>query len=225
MAEEISNISIPTEQFTYVVERMTENEKFLFNNAQDTVEEVVELINDAIDTVQRAEGIREYTERSMGFFIHHILMPSSYAIYVDLLTANLPVCYMELRLILESLVKCYFADSRYPQLSFFQERLESLEQEKQSTSKLMKELGKEAGLGNEFVALWGKLSRDWVHTEGFVSHVVDSVIKKSDIPPWALVVPMSYVESDLDAINELRSRISQLRDLLKITMERYRQRA
>jgi hypothetical protein len=225
MAEETSNISIPTEQFMYVVERMTENEKFLFNNAQDTVEEVVELINDAIDTVQRAESIGEYTERSMVFFIHHIFMPTSYAIYVDVLTANLPVCYMELRLILESLVKCYLADSRYSQFSFFQKRLDALEQEKQSISKLMKELGEEAGLGGQFFALWGKLSRDWVHTQGFVSHVVDRVTKKSDIPPWALVVPMSYVESDLDDINELRRRISQLRNLPKITMERYKQRA
>ncbi len=227
MGKEASNSPISTRPSAYIVERMNENEEFLFSNARDAIEEVVELINDAIDNVgyaaKRAESKKDYVERSMAFFIYHVLMPFSYAIYVDLVAANLPVCFIELRLMLESLARCYLADLRYSGLPFFQERLKSLEQEQQSISEMMKELGRKVGVQDEFVILWGKLSQDWVHTQGFVNNVVENVIERSDIPPWALVVPMNYARSDLDSIGELRSRIAQFRNMLKIAIERYKQ--
>jgi len=226
MAEETKNNSPATEDYLNdIICVMKQNEAFLRQNTEDTYYEVVELINDAIDNVMLAvkKNPEDYAKYSMISFLHHILMPFSYAIHVDMLTGNIPACFMELRLMLESLVKCYLADLKYPDRTFFQERLKLLEAENSSTSKLMEELERKLGLKNDFVALWGKLSQDWVHTKGIMDRVVAQVIEKSDVPSWGLVLPMYYAESDLDTIDELRNRISKFRSLLTAVMEKYQQ--
>jgi len=207
----------------HIIRAMKQNEAFLRQNAEETYYEVVELINDAIDNVVLAvkKDPEDYAKYSMIFFLHHILMPFSYAIHLDMLTGNIPACFMELRLMLESLVKCYLADFQYQDQSFFQDKLKLLEEERKSTSELMMELGKK--LGSNFVALWGKLSQDWVHTKGIMDRVVAQVVEKSDVPSWGLVLPMYYAESDLDTIDELRNRISKFRNLLTAVMEKYQQ--
>ncbi len=225
MTEEASNH--PTPLSAYIAETISANESFLLNNARDAIGEVVGLINDAIDivgfAVERPANKEDYLERSMAFFIYHTLLPCSYAIYLELIAANLPVCFIELRLLLETLVKCYLADLRHPNLSFFQEKLDSLQQAERNISKLMEEMGKEVSAGDEFHTMWKGLSEDWAHTRGFVNNVVARVSKKADAPPWALSVPMNYVQSDLEAIDELRRQISMFRNLLKISVEKYKQ--
>jgi len=210
------------EYFEHVVQVMQGNEDFVRNNAKETYDEIVELIIDAIDyvglAVRRPGSAEEYVKRSIPFFLQHILMPFSYGIYLDLIAGNIPACFMELRLMLESLAKCYLADLRYPDESFFQTKFELLQDENLSTAKLLRELGTELGSEDDFVALWGKLSQDWIHTKGIMDRVTDQIIEKSDIPPWALAIPMNYTASDLDAIDELRKRISQFRRLLTVAM-------
>lgn len=226
MAEETKDDSTAVEDpLNCIIEVMRQNEAFLRQNAEETYYEVVELINDAIDNflIAGKKNPEDYAKYSMIFFLHHILMPFSYAIHVDILTGNIPACFMALRLMLESLVKCYLADLKYPDQTFFQERLKLLEAEGLSTSKLMKELRRKLGLENYFVALWGKLSQDWIHTTGIMDRVVAQVVEKSDVPSWALVIPMNYAESDFDTIIELRNRISKFRNLLTAVMKRYQQ--
>ncbi len=217
----------PTPLSAYIAETISENESFLLNNAKGVIEEVVGLTNDAIAiigfAVRRPANKEDYLERSMVFFIFHALLPYSYGIYLELLAANLPVCFIELRLLLETLAKCYLADLNYPDLSFFQEKLNSLQQAERNISELMRKLGNEVGVGNEFHAMWKSLSEDWVHTRGFVNNVVTHISEKTDAPPWALGVPMNYVQSDLGTIDELRNQISRFRNLLKTTMEKYKQ--
>lgn len=87
----------------------------------------------------------------------------------------------------------------------------------------MEELGEELGVERDFAVLWHKLSHHWVHTKGIVDRIVNYIIEKSDVPPWALVIPMSYTENDLDTIDELRERISRFRSLLTTAMEKYQQ--
>ncbi len=213
--------------FHFVTATMGENEQFLREHAKATCDEVIELVNDAIDYVGFAvrKGPQDYVRYAMSLFLHHVLMPFSYGIYVDMVAGNIPVCYMQLRLMLESLVKCYLADFEHPDSGFSQERLELLQEtmqrEKRSISKLMKELGKRLGL--DFVALWGKLSHDWVHTKGIMRRVVNHLITESGVPPWALAIPMNYTKDDLNAADELRRRISQFRSLLTATMGKYQQ--
>ena len=218
--------------FDFITRVMKENENFLLENAGETYDEVVSLINDAIDyigfSVKGEKSKENYVRYSTVFFIHHILMPSSYAIQTDLLTGNLPACFMQLRLMLESLTKCYHADLKYPDKTTIREKPEllekELEREPKSTSKLMKELGGELGLKNDdFVALWGKLSQDWVHTKGVVNRIVKEITEKSPAPSWTFIIPIKYIETDLDAIEELGKHISQFRNLLKVTIENYKQ--
>jgi hypothetical protein len=231
MMQKAKNNSYASEYLAQIVKIIQENEEFLRHNANEVYDEVVELINDAIDEVmlvtKKPGREKEYIERSMSFFIYHVFMPFSYAIYFDLLAGNVPACFMELRFMLESLMKCYLADLKHPEEAFFQTRLELLEQDmkqmKLSISRAMEELGEELGVANSFVALWGKLSQDWIHMKGFTDKLVSYVTEKSDMPPWALAIPMNYTEKDLGILEELRDRISQFRSLLKTTMEKYRQ--
>lgn len=226
MTEETNSKSAAANYFNHVIDIMKENEIFLRENMIGTYEEVIDLTNITIDNiglfVKRVEREKEYVERSMAFFTHHVLMPFSFALYLDLLVSNVPACFMELRLMLESLVKCYLADLQYPETAFFQEKLRSLEQNRLSTSKLMKVLGKKLGVKREFVSLWCKLSQDWLHTKGFTDKLVAHLNKQSDMPRWSLVIPINYTEKDLNILEELRNRVSQFRSLLVITMEKYR---
>jgi len=237
MTEEAKRNSTTVDNyFVYAMKIMKENEEFLRSNAKGTYEEIIDLINDTIDlvgyAVNRKDGREDYVKRSMVFFLHNILMPSSYAIYIDLLIGNLPACFMELRLMLESLTKCYLADLKYPEQNFFQRKLELLEKETKDKKgeevpkrehDFIKEFDEIINLDVESVKLWGKLSKDWVHTKGVVDRIVSQISEKSGPPSWALVIPMNYSESDLDTIKELGKRISQFRKLLKVTIENYKQ--
>jgi hypothetical protein len=217
MTEETKSVVSVPDYLAFITKVMRENEEFLHENAKEAYNEVVELVNDAIDLAK--QGVKEksnYAKFSMDFFIYHILMPYSYAIYVDLLAGNLPVCFMQLRLMLESLAKCCLADSRYADQPFFQQRIELLEKKRLSTSKLMEDLGKELRVGNDFKSLWHQLSQDWVHTRGIADGVVNYVVQNSDVPPWALLIPMSYRASDLGTINKLQEQIVKFRDLLAV---------
>ena len=78
-------------------------------------------------------------------------------------------------------------------------------------------------LDRKSIKLWGKLSKDWVHTKGIVDRIVGQISEKSTPPPWALVIPMNYAMADLDAINELGKCVSQFREILKVTRENYKQ--
>lgn len=227
MTDEVKKPSGRKKLLNHVFQVTSKNEGFLYEEARATYDEVIELVNDAIDhAISSVERGKEYhVERSMSFFVHHVLMPFSYAIYMDLLAANLPACFMELRFMVESMSQCCLADLRYPDQTFFKTRLESLKNEidekNLSTSKLMKLLGKELGQGDDFVAIWGKLSNSWVHPWGVVDRITDRIVRRSDVPAWALIVPTSYAGSDLDDLSELHDRISEFRNLLRTTMEKY----
>jgi hypothetical protein len=67
-----------------------------------------------------------------------------------------------------------------------------------------------------------KFLREWVHTKGIVKRIVDQVVENS-APPYALGIPMNYTKSDLDSLNELNEEISEIRNLLKITIEKYKE--
>ena len=226
MTEE-TNGNPATKLLDHYFKTIKENEEFLRRNAGETYGEVIDLINDAIDYMisetEKKESKEDYIRNPMSFFLYHILTPQSYAILTDLLVGNLPACFMELRLMLESMVKCYFASLHPDPDLFFEAKLELLEkvldEQKISTSKLLKDFGNKIGLRDEPIALWGKLSKDWVHTRGIVKRVVDEIVEKSDVPSWALIIPMHYTDTDLNAINELGKRISQFRKLLKVTIE------
>ncbi|HIH72361.1 MAG TPA: hypothetical protein HA300_03165 [Thermococcaceae archaeon] len=203
---------------------MEENEKFLNKNAKDVYEEVIGLGNDAIDIlriiIEKFKTGEEAIKHPMAFFAVHVLMPISYGIYVDLLIGNLPACFMELRLMHETMAKCYLAEKMGQDQEFFGTSLEALEKRYTSTSKLMEELG------SDFVKLWGKLSENWAHprgiSRGILKHIVDRVVERGIPPSWSIILPTTYTNDDLDDLKELRKRVAEFRKLLKIvTSELY----
>lgn len=203
------------------------NDEFLRTQAAETHFEVIELINDAIDSLDLVVNAKKRgavsTDRCMSFFSLNMLMPFSYALYVDSRSGNVPVCFMQLRLLLEALAKCYLADFTFGDESFFYTRLELLRDRKPNISRLMEEVGKKLGVGDSFVTLWRQLSEEWVHTKGIADKILDHLETQQGVPVWSLVIPMNYDKSDLSVLEELRTRVSQFRQLLNIAIAKYRQ--
>ncbi len=203
----------------YIIKVTKCNENFLFNNSKETYDEAIELINDAIGILIINE--EQYVKSSIAFFYQHILLPHSYGIYMNILSGNLPSCFTELRLIIESLAKCIIADASFKNESFFRNKLNQLEnyikeREDITISDLMIFLDKKLNTSKTFISLWDKISRDWVHVTGVANRIVNHISKKSDAPPWALVMLMGYNENDIDDIKELTDGILKLRNLLNI---------
>jgi hypothetical protein len=215
---------------SFIANVARENESFLNRKAKESFEEVVELVNDAIDYVTffiERKKVEESATHPMIFFAFNILMPFSYGILTDLLIGNLPACFYELRIMLESIAKCYIAELHQEETLFFEDKLLSLEKVLEergiSTSKLLGEFGEMVELGDEPLKLWGKISRNWVHTIGIVSNIVKQVIEKSEPPTYALALPMKYSEVDLTTIEEFGKQISSFRKILKTTMDKYKE--
>ena len=206
----------------YYIEVLHENERFLRDNAEDTYREVVGLINDTIDYVSFT--LEEKKEKAVidpfRFFLYHVLMPQSYAVLADLLMGNLPACFMVLRLMLETMAESYLASLHSDSEVFFEGKTELLFGEK-SKSKIIKEFGEEISFEDKPVALWGKLSNEWIHTEGVVTRIIQKIVQEGDIPAWALVIPINYTKEDLDTLNELSAAVKKFREVLKRTMEKY----
>jgi len=120
------------------------------------------------------------------------------------------------------ILKCYVADLCPERELFFEIKLMMLEKEGRSISNLLEEFGKTIGLSDKPLKLWGKLSQEWVHTKGIVQKIIDHVEKKSDLPPYALPIPMNYTEKDLDSLRELAERTSELREILKVACDKYK---
>ena len=203
-----------------------ENERFLNRKTKESFEEVVELVNDAIDYVAFFK-IEESATHPMIFFASNILMPFSYGILTDLLIGNLPACFYELRIMLESIAKCYIAESHPEENLFFEDKLLSLEEALKekgvSISKLLKDFGEIIEQDDEPLKLWSKISQSWIHTTGIVSNIVKQVIEKSEPPTYALALPMVYSEADLTTIEELGKQVSSFRKILKTTMDKYKE--
>jgi hypothetical protein len=213
-----------------IAEVSRENEKFLKEKVEESFREVVELVNDAIDYAifaAKTRRVEEYTTHPMLFFLSNILMPFSCGILTDLLIGNLPSCFYELRVMLESIAKCYVAEHHPGKNLFFENKILSLEdvmrREGVSTSKLLKEFGEMIGLDDEPLKQWGEISQEWIHTAGITDRIVEQVVKKSELPPYALALPMIYSEGDLSIIEELCRQASKFRRILKTTMDQYRE--
>ena len=102
-------------EFCYLMCRgIKEDEEFLRKNAKDVHEEVIGLVNDVMSMLslilEKFKTGEEAVKHPMAFFVLHVLMPMSYGIYTNLLLGNLPACFVQLRLIHETMAKCYFVD-------------------------------------------------------------------------------------------------------------------
>ncbi len=86
---------------------------------------------------------------------------------------------------------------------------------------MLEKFGEKIESGRRPTALWGKLSREWVHTEGIVTRIIQNIAQKGDLHAWALVIPINYTREDLDALNELGTMVREFREVLRKTAEKY----
>lgn len=214
------------EHLDFVTQVMEENHNFLFQNAKETHDEVVELANDAIDYminfVKKPDAKTEMIRSCVSAYVFHILQPQSSALYIDLLTGNIPGCFNKLRLLLECLIKSYEADIQFKEKPSFVDKIRSLEKEiypkrKISISQLM---GKHE---QEYRELWKKLSNDWIHTGGLVEKIMEPLLSQNGEMPssWALYFPAAYSLGDLPALSDLQEDISLFRKLLDADIQKY----
>lgn len=156
------------EYLGFVTQVMEENHNFLFQNAKETHDKVVELANDAIDYmidfVKKPDAKAEMIRSCISAYVFHILQPQSSALYIDLLTGNVPGCFHKLRLLLESLVKSYEADKEFEIDISFNEKYQLLEKKMKdnriSISKLIERHGE------EYRELW----RIWIIISSQLQH-------------------------------------------------------
>lgn len=197
-----------------ISETVKKNEAYLRDHVRETLSEVIEFVNDAIDyykAFSSKSGKESIAKSACANFVFRILMPLSYAVFLDLLAANLVACFAELRIITEGLAKAYLADQLFSEMGFFAERLEALEEERRrkriSTTKLLENIDR------RFVALWDKLSREWLHPTGIVRRLVE--VEKEQVPSWSLLVPMPLSQDDMSTLQDLCKAVKDLRELLK----------
>jgi hypothetical protein len=207
---------------------LEENEAFCKSNeiGHETELEIVELMNDAIDNVvwevKEIDWRKLFSKYAMLNYFFSILMPVSYGIYFDYLGGNLPMCFTQLRALLEQLAKCFMSDARHPDLPFFQERIVALEKEMERDHMTLTKLIET--VAPEGASMWRSLSRDWVHFKSF-DRIVAIISGRQDVPGWSLTVPIGYSDTELPEIVELGKCVSGFRQILGKNVEEWKRRS
>lgn len=210
-----------------ITQIMQKNFKFSKENAEEFHKEIVELTNYSMDCISFVAKRKKIKHGLSGWcivaYLNHVLMPFSFGIYTDFLTGNLPVCFFQLRLMLEAMVKCYYADSRYPPHLFFRQKLELIETENKTVSRLMKEVESILMIKKEKItSIWREISKEWIHPKGVIDRIVNAIIEGEETPPYGLVLPMYYKKRDVDDIKELVRQITKFRELLNSVIESWK---
>jgi hypothetical protein len=213
--------------FNSITDTMKKNYKFLLTNAKEPFGKFNELMNDVIDLMGYGLERKEFGKYSMVFYIHQILIPSSYTIYLHLLLGNVPACFRELRLALELLIKSYCADNKFQNMDFFKDKMEALQNEmdtrRTTITKLMNDFGVKTQCNQEAVDLWRDLSKEWTHAPGIVNRIIQQTTNKSKLPSWSIIIPVTYEKADLDTINDLGKKFAIFKSILRVTLEHYKQ--
>ena len=200
---------------------------------EEALSETIKLANDIIDYWGEVphENFTDLAVRSTFLFsLLHIIWPSTNGIALDLLLGNLPACFMQLRLIVETMAKSLATDYTYEFKGISVYNSESLERylksEKVSTSRFLRKMlsevmGRDAA--EETLKLWGKLSEDWAHFRGIVRRIKESLEKERFPPSYHLALPIELDEEVREDLEELVKRVKNTRELLKIFFERWKQ--
>jgi hypothetical protein len=182
------------------------------------------------------------------YYPQRFLIPFGSAIFGDLLIGNLPICFFELRILLESLARCYYIDSKRAQreqfssFSSLEEEFDKLEEmlgkiKRKNTNKKARGITKTQLM--EYVDdkvfkeekgespcknLWKYLSSIGAHpTVKFLKMDTDrrSLIKGLEFPQRYIVIPSPFRKSDLESINKLKEKISIFRKINKKVIEKW----
>jgi len=194
---------------------LQENDKFCKSNdvAQETVIEILKLMKDAINSVQWNADL--FPKFAFVNCLRSVLVPMSNAIYYNFMGGNLPACFVQLRILLEQLVKCFLSDKDYRDISRFQEKLRRVEDQKLHLTEAVIAVEPNAE------SLWRNLSNDWVHMKYLERHV-RVLLERGDVLGFNVVVPIDFSETELPEIQELGESISQFRAILAETVGKWK---
>ena len=203
---------------------LRQNAEFHLSNqvARETRTELLELMNDSVDYIVWIAKFRDWhqirTWSTTANYIFSMFFPLAQGVYLDFLAGNVPSCFMQMRMLVEQLARCFKADVEHPGKEFFQNKLVKLEAEmsrtRQSSSGLI------SSLDGRAVALWRKLSNRWVHMRRF-EPIVQSIMGPG-VPGYALTVPSPYTITDVQDIAELGATVSMFRKILIPIMEKWK---
>ena len=152
-----------------------------------------------------------------------IMKPSADHLYGAFMTGCLPLCFMPIRNSLEAMTMSYYVDvSRYKEGEDPFARLiklnKELRGEGKSIAKFLKKdfasmIGEE--VGERALALWGKVSDNFMHFAGLAGALHSWNVSKDDSSPpsWAIGAFVSYDESDELTLKELERCVTKLNDL------------
>jgi len=166
--------------------------------------EISGLMNDLIDNLMgMPKDGNEITKSAKWVFLLNVLMPMSFGIYVDFLSGNTPVCFMQLRMIIESMALYYQADQQHEDETFFYDKLRIAQEiqklEKVRLSQAINRVDPRAA------KLWRRCSR-WMHATSLARKLVEHVAR-GGVPTWGVVMPMEYASPDSSSLNELSNAV------------------
>lgn len=203
-------------------ETLQQNERWLSQENADVYPSAIELEEDAIDLVlayaKGEQPTQSYETLALHFYAYHVLLPGTYSIVLNLLAGGLPSCFRELRFMTEMIAKCYLADRNYADRPWFQDKLRALEgdggQGHKPVTPIMRELDEALQSDERATNLWKDLSKE-SHARKYVDRVVENVVKRQNVPGYALVLPSPYTKEDGPDLLELRRYVDQFSKILR----------
>ncbi len=203
---------------------LRQNAEFCQSNqeARETRTELSRLMNDGVDYIVWIAKFKDWhlvrTSSTTANYVFSMLFPLAQGVYLDFLAGNVPSCFMQLRMLVEQLARCFEADAEYSGKGFFQDKLVNLEAEMSRTRRSLSSLI--SSLDNRAVDLWRNLSNRWVHMRHF-EPIVESILGPG-VPGYALTVPSPYTTTDIQDIAELRATVTMFRKILVPIMEKWK---
>jgi len=197
----------------------------------EAFQEVIELVNDLIDAnpflsckekEKYYERLKELSVRSaFRFALDHIAFPLANAVLYDLVGGNFVACFMQLRLILEALIKSLAVDYKNKFKDISVESIEEWEKyTRGSFRNIVESLCNHSLLNTDAcrdaIDIWNNLSEEWVHLRGYASKVKERVRegKRPAVPFYLWVMPTD-IDSELEPeLHDLHKYVCKLRKLL-----------
>ena len=224
--------------FKEIADIMKRNSEFLNLNARQFCEEILELLNDPINFMedlcnlfhitsegQNLDRLRSlFVRDAMLVYLHNILFPSVFSLYINVLLGNFPAFLRDLRFMIESLAKCYVVDAKYPEKGVLEKM--KLISKWRSERRIVRALDSELNTDSRATKLWHKLSEE-THLSGYVKRVIENIEVVGMPPDWALT-PAPWRElrgEDIDEILDPKRGfhifLCEFREILSIAWKNY----
>lgn len=225
-----NELSKPFELSRIMCEDAKRNEQFArsCSVASEALKLSVDLWNYTFDI--EVECFRSKQFGAVSLTIIHVVHPQIYGMIYNFLLGNFPACYMSMRVVLEAVVDAVVVSTRFYDLPF-PDNLRHLRQLERETRlafadkcRLLIPASAQTVVKN-INELWSYLSEYWAHAKGIVRKLdakVRAATQKGQTatpPMWALALPYTYDESDIDDLGEFVNNLRKLNEVVETLLE------